>query len=281
MSEPLRRDKGIIDSRGWLCDGRSRSPAEQKSVTLYVPSPDGVRIAYDVAGEGKPIVLIHGFASSREQNWRSTGWIDRLAAAGFRVVSFDCRGHGKSDKPHQPSAYGEHMIDDIIAVMDAAQAPVADVMGYSMGSMLTVRFLMQHPERVRRAVLGGMGATYFQESQAWRAMIAAALEADDIETIEDPIARRFRIFASRKDKDRFALAACMRSPRHKNVPADLKRSTRPVLVVCGANDDLTGPPEPLAEAFADGRAVTLPGKDHNSAVGDPGYKKAVIQFLGE
>jgi len=247
---------------------------------LYVPSPDGVRLAYDVTGEGKPIVLIHGFASSREQNWRSTGWIDRLAAEGFCVVSFDCRGHGKSDKPHDPAAYGEHMIDDIIAVMDAARAPVADVMGYSMGSMLTICLLMQHPERVRRAVLGGAGATYFQESPAWRAMIAGAMETDDLGAIEDRVARRFRIFGVQKGKDRLALAACMRSPRHKYVASDLKRGARPVLVVCGGNDDLTGAPEPLAEAFADGRAVTLPGKDHMSAVGDPGYKKAVLRFLG-
>ena len=249
-------------------------------MTLFVPSPDGVRIAYEVTGEGKPIVLIHGFASSREQNWRSTGWIDRLAAAGFRVVSFDCRGHGKSEKPHEPAAYGEHMIDDILAVLDAAQAPVADVMGYSMGGMLTIRFLMQYPERVRRAVVAGIGANYFAESQAWRAMIAAAMETDDLGAIDDPVARRFRIFGAQKGKDRLALAACMRSPRHIYVPADLKQSKRPVLVVCGADDDLSGPPEALAEAFADGRAVTLPGKDHMSAVGDPAYKRAVLQFLG-
>ena len=248
-------------------------------MTLFVPAPDGVRIAYEVTGEGRPIVLIHGFASSREQNWRSTGWIDRLADAGFRVVSFDCRGHGKSDKPHEPAAYGEHMIDDIIAVMDAADAPVADVMGYSMGGMLTIRFLMRNPERVRRAVVAGLGANYFEEAQAWRAMIAAAMESGDIDAIEDRVARRFRIFGAQKGKDRIALAACMRSPRHKYVAADLKRSTRPVLVVCGGNDDLVGSPETLAEAFADGRAVTLPGKDHMTAVGDPGYKKAVLQFL--
>ena len=248
-------------------------------MTLYVPSPDGVRIAYEVTGEGKPIVLIHGFASSREQNWRSTGWIERLAAEGFRLVSFDCRGHGKSDKPHEPDAYGEHMIDDILAVMDAAQAPVADVMGYSMGGMLTIRLLMRNSERVRRAVVAGLGANYFAEAQAWRAMIAAALEADDIDTIEDRVARRFRIFGAQKGKDRLALAACMRSPRHQYAPGDLKRSTRPVLVVCGGKDDLVGSPQPLADAFADGRAVTLPGKDHMTAVGDPAYKKAVLQFL--
>jgi pimeloyl-ACP methyl ester carboxylesterase len=139
---------------------------------------------------------------------------------------------------------------------------------------------MQYPERVRRAVLGGAGATYFQESPAWRGMIAGAMETNEIGAIEDRVARRFRIFGSQKGKDRLALAACMRSPRHKYTAADLKHSTRPVLVVCGGKDDLVGSPEPLAEAFADGRAVTLPGKDHMTAVGDPGYKKAVLQFLG-
>jgi len=249
-------------------------------MTLTVASPDGVRIAYESVGEGRPIVLIHGFASSRDQNWRATGWIDRLAGAGFRVISFDCRGHGKSDKPHEPASYGEHMIDDIVAVMEAAEAPTADVMGYSMGSIMTIRLLMLYPERVRRAVLGGLGANYFRESGAWRERIAAAMQTDDAETLSDPVERRFRKFAAQRGKDRLALAACMRSPRHIYVPADLKRSMRPVLVVCGADDDLTGSPEPLAEAFADGRTVVLPGKDHMSAVGDPAYKKAVLQFLG-
>ncbi len=248
-------------------------------MTQTVPSKDGVRIAYDVTGEGKPIVLIHGFASSREQNWRSTGWIDRLAGEGFRVVSFDCRGHGKSEKPHQPEAYGEHMVDDILAVMDAAAAPAADVMGYSMGAMLAIRLLMQYPERVRRAVVAGQGATYFHEAQSWRNMIAEALLADDIDAIGDRVARRFRIFGSQRGKDPVALAACIRSPRYMYTTDDLKTARRPVLVVCGEKDDITGQPGPLAEAFADGRAVMLPGKDHMTAVGDPGYKFAVLQFL--
>jgi len=99
------------------------------SSNLWIHAKDGVRIAYDVVGAGKPVVLIHGFASSRRQNWGSTGWIDRLAQEGFRVVSFDCRGHGKSDKPHDPAAYGDRMVDDILAAMDATGASPADVMG--------------------------------------------------------------------------------------------------------------------------------------------------------
>ena len=249
--------------------------------TLYAVAPDGVRLAYNVTGEGKPVVLVHGFASSREQNWGSTGWIDRLSQNGFRVAALDCRGHGLSGKPHEPEAYGHRMVDDILAVMDAADMPVADVMGYSMGAMLTIRLVMVHPERVRRAVAAGIGETYFGEHQAWREMIAGAMLTDDPATLEDKRARRFRIFGGQKGKDRFALAACMRSPRHNYRPAELKASQRPVLVVAGENDDLTGSPVPLAEAFADGRAVILPNKDHMSAVGDPGYKRAVLEFLGE
>lgn len=249
--------------------------------TLYAISPDGIRLAYGVKGEGRPVVLIHGFASSREQNWGSTGWIDRLAQAGFRVVSFDCRGHGHSDKPHDPEAYGEHMVEDVLAVMDASATAVADVMGYSMGAMLTIRLLMTHPERVRRAVAAGVGESYFGEHPSWRRMIAEAMLTDDPSKIEDHAARRFRIFGGQKGKDRLALAACMRSPRHMYTPEDLRQATRPVMVVAGEKDDLTGSPLPLANAFPDGLGVILPNKDHMTAVGDPGYKHAVIAYFSK
>lgn len=246
---------------------------------LFAVSQDGTKIAYAVAGEGPPVLLIHGFASSREQNWGSTGWIDRLVREGYRVVSFDCRGHGNSDKPHDPAAYGPHMVDDILSVMDDAQTPDAFVMGYSMGAMLTIRFLMLHPERVRKAVAAGLGQNYFSEYQSWRAMIADAVLTEDPAMIENAEARRFRIFGGQKGKDRQALAACMRSPRHMYRPEELKSSKRPMLVVTGENDTLAGSPLELAQSFADGRAVILPNKDHMTAVGDPGYKRAVLDFF--
>jgi pimeloyl-ACP methyl ester carboxylesterase len=247
----------------------------------FAVSKDGVHIAYDVAGEGKPVLLIHGFASSREQNWGATGWIDRLARGGYRVVSFDCRGHGHSDKPHDPKAYGPHMIDDILAVMHAAGLPDAFIMGYSMGAMLTIRFLMLYPERVRRAVVAGLGDNCFAEQQSWRDKVADAMLTEDAGAIADIEARRFRIFGGQKGKDRLALAACMRSPRHVYRPEELKAAKRPVLVVAGENDTLVGSPLALAQAFGNGRALVLPNKDHMTAVGDPGYKRAVLDFFAE
>ncbi len=247
----------------------------------FVVAKDGVRLAYNVTGEGKPLLLVHGFASSRLQNWGSTGWIDRLAREGYRVVSFDCRGHGQSDKPHDPAAYGPHMAGDILTVMHAAGLPAAYVMGYSMGAMLTIDLLMRHPERVLKAVAAGLGENYFTEQQDWRENVATALLIDDPSLIADNEARKFRIFGGQKGKDRLALAACMRSPRQKYAPDELKASTRPVLVVTGETDTLVGSPFGLAGAFADGRAVLLPNKDHMTAVGDPGYKHAVLEFLAQ
>jgi pimeloyl-ACP methyl ester carboxylesterase len=253
-----------------------KTPAQSFAV-----AKDGTRLAYAVTGEGKPVLLVHGFASSATQNWGTTGWIDRLARENYRVVSFDCRGHGHSDKPHNPASYGSLMADDILTVMHAAGLPAAHVMGYSMGAMLTIDLLMRHPERVRKAVAAGLGENYFSEQQDWREKVASALLTDDPSLIEDNEARKFRIFGGQKGKDRQALAACMRSPRAKYTPEDLKVSKRPMLVVAGETDTLVGSPFGLASAFGDGRAVILPDKDHMTAVGDPGYKRAVLDFFAE
>jgi pimeloyl-ACP methyl ester carboxylesterase len=89
-------------------------------------SRDGLGIAYEAVGDGAPIVLIHGFASDRVQNWRGPLWFDSLTGAGFRVIALDCRGHGESDKVYEPERYtNDLMADDVVAVMDAENIPVA------------------------------------------------------------------------------------------------------------------------------------------------------------
>jgi len=246
----------------------------------FAIASDGVRIAWEEAGEGAAIVLIHGFASDRVQNWRAPGWYQTLTGAGRRVVALDCRGHGESGKPHDPQSYGDKMVDDVAAVMDAAGLSDADIMGYSMGGMLAMGLMMRHPGRVRRAVIAGVGASYFREAGIRRDGIADALLAADPATLKDPIQRQFRIFAGQAGKDLAALAACMREPRTVYRPEQLGTWPGPVLVVCGERDTLTGPPDGLADAFGQGRAVTVAGRDHMTAVGDKLYKQAVLEFLG-
>lgn len=181
------------------------------------------------------------------------------------------------------------MARDVIAVMNAAGLGQTFVMGYSMGGFIGMHVLMDHSERVKKLVIGGVGGSYLQPltvddavaDPARRSMIAEALLVEDKNAITNPTAKAFREFAEQDGKDRLALAACMRADRKVYTAAQLSRSTRPVLVVCGENDNLTGRPEPLAAAFADGRAVMVPKRDHMTAVGDKVYKDAVLKFLKE
>jgi pimeloyl-ACP methyl ester carboxylesterase len=254
-------------------------------MTNFVTAPDGTRIAYEIVGDGpNDIVLVHGFASSRFQNWRDPGWYDTLINAGFAVTALDCRGHGESDKPHVPEAYGhDAMARDVIAVMDDADIAAAHLMGYSMGGMIAIRVLLQFPERVKSLIVGGVGETYVDRGRdadtARRATIADALLAPDPSAITNPTGRAFRAFVDQPGKDRLALAACMQAPSSILPREDLAKATRPVLVVCGEKDELTGAPDGLAHAFPNGRAVTIPKRDHMTAVGDKVYKDAVLAFL--
>ena len=250
----------------------------------FVTASDGVAIAFERLGEGPAIVLVHGFGSSRSQNWKSTGWYRGLAEAGFSIVAMDCRGHGDSGKPHDEGAYGhDRMAQDVIAVMDAAGLTSALVCGYSMGGFIGLRLLAAHPERITKMAIAGVGENYLKDSitsPAARAALADALVTEDKESITDARGKMFRAFADQPGKDRFALAACMRAMSPRLAPATLAALTRPILVVAGAQDDTAGRPEPLADMFADGRAVVIPGRDHMSAVGDRHTRQAVIDFFG-
>lgn len=255
-------------------------------MTEFVTASDGVRLAFErlSPAEGAPtVVLIHGFGSSRTQNWKSTGWYGGLTAAGFAIVAMDCRGHGDSDKPHDPAAYGhERMAQDVVEVMDACSLPQGLILGYSMGGFIGLRLLAAHPERVIKLAIAGVGETYLKDSITAphaRAALADALLTDDPASLTDSRAKMFRAFADQPGKDRLALAACMRAMSPRLPIETLAHLQRPVLVVDGDKDDTAGRPEPLAATFAAGKAVSVPGRDHMSAVGDKHTRQAVIDFF--
>lgn len=251
-------------------------------MSIFVTGADGVRIAYDDKGSGTAVVLIHGFASDRLQNWKNAGWYDALNDAGYRVIAADNRGHGESTKLYDPTDYAqEKRVADIVAVMDAAGIGQAAVMGYSMGGAMAVELALTRPERVSRLILGGVGDTYLSDRGQTMQAIAAAMEAPSLAALTDPLQRLFRRFAEQPGKDLKALAACIRGRRNIYNPAQLAEWRAKTLVVCGANDPIAGRPGPLAAAFPNGRAVTIQGRDHNTVVGDRLYKQAVLAFLAE
>src|SRR5580698_6895837 len=114
-----------------------------------------VEIAYFDEGAGEPIVLVHGFASTKEVNWVAPGWVTTLTRAGRRVLALDNRGHGASAKLYDPADYHSAvMAEDVRALIDHLGLPRTDVMGYSMGARITAFLTLAHPRRVRSAVLG-------------------------------------------------------------------------------------------------------------------------------
>src|SRR5262245_47065955 len=168
-----------------------------------------VEIAFLDEGEGEPIVLVHGFASTKDVNWVQPGWIAALTRAGRRVIAFDNRGHGASTKLYDPSSYhSATMAEDVRALLDYVSIERADVMGYSMGARITAFLAVRHPARVRSAIFGGLGIRLV-EGVGLPESIAVALEASSLADVDDPTGRMFRIFAEQHKSDMRALGACI------------------------------------------------------------------------
>jgi pimeloyl-ACP methyl ester carboxylesterase len=244
-------------------------------------SNDSVDIAYLDEGEGEPIVLVHGFASTKEVNWVNPGWISTLTRAGRRVIALDNRGHGASGKLYDPASYHSAvMAEDVRALLDHLGIARADVMGYSMGARISAFLARAHPERVRSLVLGGLGIRLV-DGVGLPESIADALEAPSLADVHDPQGRSFRAFAEQTKSDLKALAACIRGSRQTLSRADCAKLTMPVLVAVGSKDDVAGSAPALAELLPQGRALEIPGRDHMLAVGDRVFKQGALEFLAQ
>jgi len=240
---------------------------------------DGVDIAFIDEGEGEPIVLVHGFASNKEVNWAAPSWITTLTRAGRRAIALDNRGHGASRKLYDPAAYhSATMAEDVRALLDHLDLPRADVMGYSMGARIAAFLALAYPNRVRAAVLGGLGFRLV-EGVGLPDTIAEGLEAPSLAEVRDPTAYLFRAFAEQTKSDLHALAACMRGSRQTLSATEVGRIAVPVLVAVGEHDPIAGSPEALAALIPGATALVIPGRDHMLAVGDRVFKSAVLEFL--
>lgn len=239
---------------------------------------DGVRLHYEVHGPeaGTPIVLVHGFASDYQLNWVGTRWQETLTGAGFKVIGLDCRGHGHSDKPYDPAAYRtEIMAADVVRLLDHTGVREAAYLGYSMGARIGLQVVMDHPSRVTKAVLGGIGtAGALNRSDA----IARAFVTG--EPTDDPVAQTFFKFASaRPTNDLRALAACIQGLRPHADPAQLARIRTPILIVVGDEDTIARGAPDLVELVPTARLVTIAGRDHLSTVAARDFKRAALEFL--
>jgi pimeloyl-ACP methyl ester carboxylesterase len=242
---------------------------------------DGVEIAFLDEGQGDPVVLVHGFASNKEVNWVAPSWVTTLVRAGRRAIALDNRGHGASSKLYEPAAYHSAiMAEDVSALLDHLGLKRADIIGYSMGARITAFLALKHPDRVRAAVLGGLGI-HLVEGVGLPESIAMALEAPSLGDVTDPTAYLFRAFAEQTKSDLHALAACMRGSRQTLSRAEVGRIAVPLLVAVGSEDRIAGSPEELATLIPGAKALVIPGRDHMLAVGDKVFKAGVLEFLAK
>jgi len=240
---------------------------------------DGVRLHYELNGpeSGPPVVVVHGFASDYQLNWVGTRWQETLVGAGYRVIGRDCRGHGRSDKPHDPAAYSmAAMAADVRRLLDEVHAEAAHYVGYSMGARIGLQAVLDFPDRLRSAVLGGIGASGAVDDAE---PIVRALRGGVAETAS---ALSFQKFASaRAINDLDALAACMEGMAQSAVldPASLASIHTPILLVVGERDEVARDAPRLAELIPTAEMVTIPGRDHLGTVPARQFKDAAVEFL--
>jgi pimeloyl-ACP methyl ester carboxylesterase len=237
---------------------------------------DGAKLAYREMGDGRPLVLVHGYFSTATVNWVRYRHAAEIAARGYRVIMPDLRGHGDSAKPHDAAAYPPDVLaDDGFALVEQLGLTDYDLGGYSLGARTTVRMLARGASP-GRAILAGMGlegiihtagrgahfrriltnlGTFKPGSVEW--MAEAFLKTVG----GDPVAL-LHILDTFVDTPREALA----------------RIGMPTLVLMGAEDDDNGSAEALSAALPDGRYAAVPG-NHMSAVTKPELGVAIAEFL--
>ncbi|WP_020662834.1 alpha/beta fold hydrolase [Amycolatopsis benzoatilytica] len=247
-------------------------------------APDGLQLSYTVwEGDGRhrrPVVLHHGLAADTLVNWVNPGVVDALVDAGFTVIALDARGHGASEKPHDPSAYGEDvMAADLVALFDELDLDEICLAGYSMGAIVSL-LVATTDRRVRCLAVGGVGSGIVDfggvdTRVVDRSQIAEGLLAENRADVP-PAARPFRRLARRAGADVEALAAVLRATPHG--PMKLSNLTAATLILAGESDELATQPERLAAGIAGARLVRVPG-NHMEAVAHSAFAAALVSFF--
>jgi pimeloyl-ACP methyl ester carboxylesterase len=222
-------------------------------------------------GGDPPVLLVHGFASSAEHDWRHPGWLNLLADCGRETIAIDLPGHGTAPKPADPASY--QRVEAHVAAAVQGREPL-DAIGFSAGAHVLLRLAADQPGTFRRLALLGIGRGALEPADP-EPIVAALTGEPDPENVTGMV---FRRLADGLD----ALIAFLRRPQRPLTPADLARVAAQVLVVLGDQDPagtLT-PGDGLVAALPDARLVTLRGVDHFGTPADVRCMQAVLGFLG-
>ncbi|MEX2111887.1 MAG: alpha/beta hydrolase [Pirellulales bacterium] len=253
-----RRFSAIAIVLAGLWAGASPARAAVEPTEGAFTASDGVKIHYLETGQGSPVVLVHGYTGTAHGNWFLNGVAEALAK-NHRVIAIDCRGHGQSDKPHDPAKYGAQMPKDVLEMMDHLKIDKAHVHGYSMGGFIVTQLLASAPERFITASYGGSGVPEVDEKHK------AEVPADN--PGPDPQESEARSTLSAAPNDREALAAIRQGwASIGRGDLDLTSIKIPVLAINGEFDGPNAKTHRMQRELAAFKAVVLPGKSHLTAI---------------
>ncbi len=265
---------------------------------------NGTKIRYTLAGEGEPVVLIHGFIGSSQEflspppflpldQQKSFKPVFKALAEDFTAIALDCRGHGESGKPKGAEDYGTEMVQDVVRLLDHLKTEKAHIVGYSMGAFIAAKLVELHPDRVRSVVLGGGGALLEGSEQlAFMESLGKSLESGrGVEPIilsmtppgqpmptAEQIAQSNKMFLANQDEEALAKVAL----GHKQLTvakAALESNKVPALLVVGGIDPLKASSEETSKLMSKSKLVVLDGLDHVSTEMSPDFLMAIQSFL--
>jgi pimeloyl-ACP methyl ester carboxylesterase len=240
------------------------------------PGRDGLELAYRWTGEGRPIILLHGFTGSGLQ-FLQNGAANALASHGYRVIVPDLRGHGDSSRSHDQAAYPPDVLaDDGLALIDFLQLRDYDLGGYSLGGRIVLRMLARGA-RPARAIIGGQGLDALggptSRTGGYRRALTAIVSGDHLEPGSAEAMQADWLAQSGADPQALlhVLDTFVETP-----PTALAQITTPTLVVAGDQDERQA--EKLAAALPAARYVQVPG-NHMTALLSPELEDAILAFL--
>lgn len=243
----------------------------QADSSHFFSSFDGVKIYYEVKGEGDPILLVHGFIANG-QSWKRTALYHDLLEKGYKVIIPDMRGNGRSDKPHRPEAYANDAeAKDLMGIAKELGLKNYSLVGYSRGSIITARLLVLD-KRITHAVIGGMGADFTNPEWPRRKMFYRALMGDSVPALQAMVKN-----VQSAGLDQLALAY-LQKEQPSTSKEELAKIKNQVLVICGKDDEDNGSATDLTKLIPNAVFATVPG-NHGTALVSKEFSNAVISFL--
>ena len=252
---------------------------------------NGVRLFYVEAGQGTPVILVHGLAAEHVGNWMLPRVFQRLSKR-YRVIALDIRGHGKSDKPHDPAQYGLEIVDDVVRLMDHLGIAKAHVVGYSLGGFITLKLALKYPQRLLSAAPCGAGWTAnpteelkllfnISDDVAGGRGITALLKW--LQVPNKPLAAPILWFINRMTcalNDMKALSCLLRNlPVLVATESDVQGNVVPCLAIVGENDHMKLFADQLADAMPNLELLVLPRCDHITTLLSRKLVPALMAFL--